>query len=139
MLVILDTNILLSGLISSHTPPYRIFWHWRAKGFDLVTCPEQLEEIRRVSRYPKFRRILQPHRVGQMMNFMQESTVVDDLRVTKEADDPFDSWLLALAEASHAHHHYLVTGDTRAGILGRISIGQAEILTAAQFCSRLGI
>ena len=137
MLVILDTNVLLSGLISYQTPPYRIFWHWRAKGFDLVTCPEQLEEIRRVSRYPKFRKVLQPHRVGQMLNFMRESIVFDDLQVTKEADDPFDSWLLALAEASHAH--YLVTGDTRAGILGRISIGQAEILTAAQFCSRLGI
>ncbi|MGB3307820.1 MAG: putative toxin-antitoxin system toxin component, PIN family [Thermomicrobiales bacterium] len=88
MRVILDTNILISALLSVGTPPDRIYNHWRAKGFDLVTCPEQMEEIRRVSRYPKFRKVLQPHRVGQMMNFMQASTMIDDLRVIKEADDP---------------------------------------------------
>ena len=68
MRVILDSNKLLSSLISPHSPPNRIYQAWQQGIFDLVTCSEQLEEIRRASRYPKFKSILQPHRVGLMLN-----------------------------------------------------------------------
>ncbi len=137
MIVILDTNILMSALITKDTPPYRIFWSWREHKFNLATCPEQLAEIRRISGYQRFRSHLQPHRVGTMVNYLLKETIFDNLTITEEARDPHDSWLLALAEASRAN--VLVTGDSRAGILDRRSVAEAEVLTANDFCQRLDI
>ena len=135
MRVILDSNILFSALISPHTPPHRIYQAWRQGVFELVTCEEQLEEIRRASRYPKLKNILQPHRVGLMLNNMQNATVIDRLPSGYEAADPNDAFLLALADKSHAH--YIVTGDKRAGILSLITIGQTQIVTASAFCDKV--
>ncbi len=52
MRVILDTNVLLGALISPSGPPETIYRAWRAARFELVTSPAQLDELRRVSRYP---------------------------------------------------------------------------------------
>jgi putative PIN family toxin of toxin-antitoxin system len=71
MRVVLDTNILFSALISPHGPPAAIYRAWRLARFQLVTSRRQLDEIRRASRYPKFQAILQPARVGVMVNNMQ--------------------------------------------------------------------
>ncbi|MDN5935959.1 MAG: putative toxin-antitoxin system toxin component, PIN family, partial [Nitrosospira sp.] len=62
MRVILDTNVLLGALISPHGPPDAIYRAWRAARFDLVTSVAQLDELRRVSRYPKLKTILPAHR-----------------------------------------------------------------------------
>ena len=51
MKVVLDTNVLISALISPHNPPDLILQSWLAGDFELLTSEDQLEEIRRVSRY----------------------------------------------------------------------------------------
>jgi putative PIN family toxin of toxin-antitoxin system len=135
MRVILDSNILFSALVSPYAPPHRIYQAWQQGVFELVTCDEQLDGIRRASRYPKFKNILQPHRVGFMLNNMQRATVFSQLPSGYEAADPNDAWLLALADKSKSH--YLVTGDKRAGILSLIAVGQTQIVTAAVFCEKL--
>ena len=132
MRVILDSNILLSALLSPHGPPHQIYQAWRWGRFELVTSRIQLDEIRRASRYPKFRGILQPHRVGHMVNNLQGTIVIDRLPGGYETADPHDAWLLALADAASAH--YLVTGDKRSGLLARRRVGVASIVTAAEFC-----
>ena len=135
MRVILDSNILFSALVSPHSPPQRIYQAWQQGVFELVTCDEQLEEIRRASRYPKFKNILQPHRVGFMLNNMQRAVVFSQLPSDYEVTDPNDAWLLALADKSKAH--YLVTGDKRAGILSLLAFGQTQIVTASVFCEKV--
>jgi len=55
MRVVLDTNILLSALISPHGVPDTLCRAWRAERFEVVTLRIQLDEIRRASRYPKSR------------------------------------------------------------------------------------
>jgi putative PIN family toxin of toxin-antitoxin system len=132
MRVVLDSNILLSALLSPHNPPHRIYQAWRQRWFELVTPRAQLDELRCGSRYAKFRGILQPHRVGRMLNNLQGATVVDRLPGGYEANVPHDTWLLALADAAHAD--YLVTGDKRSGLLARRRVATARILTAAAFC-----
>jgi putative PIN family toxin of toxin-antitoxin system len=79
MRVILDTNVLLGALISPYGPPDIIYRAWRAARFELVTSAAQLEEMRRVSRYPKLKTILPAHRVGTMVNNMQRAIVLDNL------------------------------------------------------------
>ncbi|MEY2343250.1 putative toxin-antitoxin system toxin component, PIN family [Acidithiobacillus sp. IBUN Pt1247-S3] len=136
MRVILDTNVLLGALISPYGSPDMIYRAWRAARFDLVTSAAQLDELRRVSRYPKLKAILPAHRVGTMVNNMQRAVVLDALpRLPEgvEAIDPNDTFLLAMAVASEAD--YLVTGDRRAGLLQRGSIGHARIVTPATFCA----
>lgn len=136
MRVILDTNVLLGALISPYGAPDAIYRAWRAARFDLVTSRVQLDELRRVSRYPKLKSILPAHRVGTMVNNMQLAIVLDALPPLPdgiEANDPDDAFLLAMALAGEAD--YLVTGDRRAGLLQRGSIGRTRIVTPATFCA----
>jgi len=133
MRVVLDTNVLLSALISPHGPPDAIYRAWRAARFEIVTSVAQLDELRRASRYPKFKAVLQPHRVGAMVNNLQRAVVQERLPSDIEANDPVDTFLLAMAVAGEAE--YLVAGDHRAGLLQRGNFGRARILTPAAFCA----
>lgn len=136
MRVILDTNVLLGALISPHGPPDKIYRAWRAAKFDLVTSIVQLDELRRVSRYPKLKVILPAHRIGTMVNNMHRAIVLEclpNLPESVEINDPDDAFLLAMALAGEAD--YLVTGDRRAGLLQRGSIGCTNIVTPSLFCA----
>lgn len=135
MRVVLDTNILFSALISSHGAPDTIYRAWRSARFELVTSRVQLEEIRRASRYPKLQAVLQPAKVGVMINNLQRALVLEQLPHHFEADDPDDAFLLAMADAGKSD--YLVTGDRRAGLLQLGHAGRTRILTPAAFCSEV--
>lgn len=135
MRVVLDTNVLLSALISPHGAPDAIYRAWRAARFEIVTSLAQLDELRRASRYPKFQAVLQPHRVGAMVNNLQRAVVLERLPDGVETDDPDDAFLLAMAQAGDAD--YLVKGDHRAGLLQRGNIGRTRIVTPAAFCSEM--
>lgn len=136
MRTILDTNVLLGALISPRGLPDRIYRAWHAGRFELVTSRTQLDELRRVSRYPKLKAILPAHRIGTMINQLQHAILMDalpPLPADVEADDPDDGFLLAMALASEAD--YLVTGDRRAGLLQRGHLGRTRITTPAVFCT----
>jgi putative PIN family toxin of toxin-antitoxin system len=136
MRVVLDTNVLLSALISPHDAPDAIYNAWRAARFELVTSAVQLDELRRVSRYQKLKAILPAHRVGAMVNNMQRAIVLEhlpNLPEGVEVNDPNDAFLFTMALAGVAD--YLVTGDRRAGLLQLGSAGHARIVTPATFCA----
>lgn len=138
MRVILDTNVLLGALISPHGPPDAIYRAWRTARFELVTSAAQLDELRRVSRYPKLKTILPAHRVGTMVNNMQRAIVLEQLPPLPEGvdtTDPNDAFLLAMALGGEAD--YLVTGDRRAGLLQQGSIRRTHIVTPAVFCAEV--
>lgn len=134
MRVVLDNNILLSALISPHGSTDIIYRRaWRAGRFELVTSITQLDEMRRASRYPKLKAILQPHLVGTMINNLQRAIVLNHLLVSIETDDPNDAFLLAMAQTGDVD--YLVTGDHRAGLLQRGNLDRTRIVTPAAFCT----
>ena len=139
MRVVLDTNVLLAALISPYTPPDTIYRAWRERRFELVTSTKQLEELRRVSRYPKLRPILPPHRVGAMVNNMQGAVVLErlpDLPQDVELSEPDDAFLIATAIAGEAA--WLVTGDRKAGLLQLGRVGGAAIVTPREFVREIG-
>jgi putative PIN family toxin of toxin-antitoxin system len=136
MRVILDTNVLLAALMASGSPPDIIYRAWDAGRFELITATAQLDELRRVSRYPKIKAILPVHRVGTMINNLQRAIVLDALPHLPdgiEVNDPNDAFLLATALAGEAN--YLVTGDRRAGLLQRGSFRRTRIVTPTIFCA----
>jgi uncharacterized protein len=91
--------------------------------------------VQLASRYPKLQAILQPAKVGAMINNLQRAVVLERLTIEVEADDPDDSFLLAMALAGNAD--YLVTGDRRAGLLQRGHIERTRIVTPAVFCAEV--
>lgn len=140
MRVILDTNVLLAALISPYGAPHVIYKAWRRGRFALVTSVAQLDELRRVSRYPKLREILPAHRIGAMVNNLQRATVLHAMAPLPdgiETIDPNDDFLLTMALDCYAD--YVVTGDRRAGLLSLRSIGVAQIVTPGDFCARSGL
>ena len=50
---VVDTNTLISGLISPLGAPAKIARHWRQGDFLLLTSPALLTELRRVLKYPR--------------------------------------------------------------------------------------
>ena len=140
MRVIVDTNVLVAALISRHSPPETIYRAWRSGRFELVTSRLQLDELRRVSRYPKLKAILPNHRIGTMINNLDRAIVLDQLPALPdgvEATDPDDDFLLSMILASDAD--FLVTGDRRAGLLQCGSFQRAQILAPGAFCEALGL
>lgn len=135
--VVLDSNILFSALISPHGVPDAIYRAWRAARFEVVTSRAQLDKIRRASRYPKLQAVLQPAKVGVMVNNLQRAVVLDRLTIEVETDDSDDAFLLAMAMATASDADYLVTGDRRAGLLQRGHVGRPRIVTPAVFCAEV--
>ena len=113
MKVVIDTNILVSGLMFPESIPGRVIAAWSEARFDVVSSHEQLAEIGRVLAYPIIRRILKwdDQRIEHFIKGLYirvemaqpESTSVEELR------DPDDSPIVGALLAADAD--LLVTGD----------------------------
>lgn len=68
MRVVLDANVLVSGLISRKGPPGQILDAWMAGQFKLFVSPQILEELRRVLQYPRIHERLA---IGQAMELIE--------------------------------------------------------------------
>jgi len=110
MRIILDTNILLSGLLISHGAPAKLLDAWERNLFTLVACDALIAELRDVASRPFFKVRLRASAADLLVAGLRDfSFYCQDLPSGPIAPDPKDSYLLALAEASAAQ--FLVTGD----------------------------
>jgi putative PIN family toxin of toxin-antitoxin system len=108
--VVLDTNVLVSGLLYPVSGPGRIVASWRQGSLDVVLSQAILDELTRV--LPRFDRL--------QWDEQQVRTFVDSLRFftdlvepdggqDSDLRDPFDQVILATFRAAQAQ--YLVSGD----------------------------
>ena len=135
MRVILDTNILLSGLISPSGIPARLMEAWLDHRFTLVSHALQLDELRDVSRREKIRTLVRPSIAGRLVNQIAlVAEMPDRLPPTQRSRDPRDDFLLALCAAGKVD--WLVTGD-KDDLLVLGSHGTARIVTAAAFMAQI--
>ena len=135
MRIVLDTGILIAALITKDTPPDLIYQAWRKRHFQLVTSEWQLDEFRRVNRYVKLRKYLQPIEAGNLINGLRhQALVLDDLPEVELSADPDDNPLLAMATAGDAN--YLISGDKR-HVLALKKVGKTHIITARRFLTVL--
>jgi putative PIN family toxin of toxin-antitoxin system len=58
MIVVLDTNIIVSALLSTSGPPAEIMRRWEADEFSGITSPPILDELAHVINYPKITNLL---------------------------------------------------------------------------------
>jgi putative PIN family toxin of toxin-antitoxin system len=135
MRVVLDTGILIAALITKDTPPDQIYQAWRKRRFELVTSEWQLDEFRRVSRYTKLRKYLQPIEVGNLINGLRhQARLLEELPDVDLSEDPDDNPLLAMAIVGDVD--YLISGDKR-DVLALKKVGKARIITARRFLTIL--
>ena len=66
MKVVLDTNILISALMSSSGASHQIYQAWRDKRITLLTCAEQLAEVREVTRRVAVALRIKPAEAGRL-------------------------------------------------------------------------
>lgn len=135
MKVVLDTNVLLSGLLAPDGTPGRILHAWLEARFDVAMSIEQLAEIGRVLGYSKIQRKLQwdEQRIEQFIWQLYIRTDVVNLHAlsVQVPRDPKDMPILATLIVSDAD--ILVTGDR--DLLDMR--GKYPIQTPAEFARRL--
>lgn len=134
--VIADTNVLISALLVGMSLPAHMMALWREGRFDLLTATEQLDELMRVTRYPKIRRRLAPALAGRLINELRDvAIIVADLPTVAACADPDDNYLLAMASAGAAD--FLVTGD-KADLLSMCRYEGTKIATVRDFLTIAG-
>lgn len=130
MRIVLDTNVLVSGIFFGGVPG-RILTAWAAGKVALVMSPEILDEYRRIgatlgSRHPDLAAALEPVLALLAMN----SSIVNAARLIEPvSEDPADDMFLAAAIASRTK--LIVSGDKH---LLRVSGWRGiTVLTPRQF------
>ena len=107
MKVVVDTNVIVSGLLWGG-PPNRIL-RWAREGtLEIVACEETTSELRRVTQYKRFSKRLSDLNTSSnevfsyfmnLVKFVPTPEIIPD--VIKK--DQFDNIFLALALANKAH------------------------------------
>lgn len=133
MRVVLDTNVLVSALLIQVGHPAAVYRAWQEGYFTLLSCAEQLDELRATLRKPAIAERIKPYKAGRLVNEIKElAEDVGTLPRVRRSPDPSDDFLLALSEAGRAD--YLVTGDKG----GLLSLGRhhgTRIISARKFAA----
>src|SRR6266851_7106265 len=135
MRVVLDTNILVSALLIQTGHPAAIYRAWHEGYFKLLTCAEQLDELRATLHKPALAARIRPYKAGRLIDQLRElAETVDKLPRVERPIDPTDDFLLALSESGKAD--YLVTGD-KSGLLALVGHRSTRIVSARDFAASL--
>lgn len=135
MRIVLDTNVLVSALITKGTPPDRLYRAWDAGSFQLVTSSPQLNELGRVLAYEKLRPYITQDEADALLETIRAAAVVvEELPDIDLSPDPDDNAILATAVAGEAD--LLVTGD-KSGLLRLKSVRGIPIVTPLQALGRI--
>ena len=129
--MVIDTNALISALIKADSSPAKIISLWRAGKIELALCPEIIEEIVRVLKYPKLQKRISDDEAARFLALLHTATTIvrlDELVAVVDAD-PDDNKFVAVAVASRAEA--IISGDGHLLELG--SYRDIAILTPAQF------
>lgn len=138
MILVLDTSVLVSILITKDTPPDRLYQAWLQGRFELVTSEVQLAEFARVLQYERLQKYIRIQTgAAEMLNMLrEEAQIVGPLPDISASPDPDDNAIIATAIAGQAD--WLISGDKK----DLLSLGEVEgvaILTVREALTRLGL
>jgi putative PIN family toxin of toxin-antitoxin system len=129
--LVVDTNILISALLAETSLPAHLIVLWRQGVFDLLTSSGQLDELMRVTPYPKIRERLSPSLAGRLINELRDLAItLENPPPVTASPDPHDDYLLAIAALGRAD--YLLTGDKR-DLLALRRFEGTKIITVRDF------
>jgi putative PIN family toxin of toxin-antitoxin system len=131
---VLDTNVLVSALISLSGPSAALLLELRAGAFELVVSPTLLAELSDVLARPKFRAYVTAAEAAAYVQLVgREGTIRDGPPPAEEplSADPDDEYLIDLARAAAAD--VLVSGDSHLLVLRDV----VPVVTPAEFLASL--
>ena len=112
MRIVLDTNVLVSSILSPSGVPSQIRDLWNAKEFELITSDPQIERMRGVLSRAKFAdRIPEGDKEKLFSEIRDAATFVEPAEGITDSPDPEDNVILATAVAGQAD--MVVTGDKK--------------------------
>ena len=126
MRIVLDTNILISALVSDKGASAHILARCQTGELELLISPGSIVELRRVLAYPRIRKSIKvsDEQIERFVTFLEESSVVltppTERRVVPADAD--DDKFVALALAGEAP--YIVSGDDHL-----LNVGQYQGVT----------
>ena len=133
----LDTNILISSLMTTGTPPDLLYRAWNDGIFTLITSNGQLAELERVLAYPKLKPYIRPQEAESLVTGIKASAkIVQDLDTVNYSPDPSDNIIIATAIKGQCN--FLVTGDKK-DILFLKEVEGVSLITARTALERLKI
>jgi putative PIN family toxin of toxin-antitoxin system len=133
MRAVLDTNVIVSAVLSSSGPPDAILRAWRRGRFQLIISAPLLQELVGVLARPAIRRRagFSPEESAELVATIADTAVVvepsDEIHVF--AEDPDDNRLLEAAVAARAD--YIVSGDKL--VVALASFRDSQIISPARF------
>lgn len=135
MRIVLDTNVLVSALISRDGPPGLLLAAIRRERLTLVTSEAQLDELRTVLSRERLRPYIRPEEAEDLIRNLEAiGEVVADLPDVDASPDPDDNRILATTVAGRAD--LIVSGDKKHMlILDRVD--DIPIVTAAAAADRV--
>jgi putative PIN family toxin of toxin-antitoxin system len=110
MNIVLDTNVLVSGLLSPHGYPAQILNLVLNKRIELVIDARIFAEYTEVLKRPKFK--FRGEWINPLLDFIKmesESIIPEPLYI--KLQDPSDRMFLEVAKTAQVH--YLATGNTK--------------------------
>jgi len=125
MRIILDTNLLISALLSKNLRE-RLEIVVIEPNLNLLVCNELLDEFYNVIQRPKFNKYISQSQLNDYMKFLQPR--FNYIQLISKIDmcrDRADNFLLALAKDGNAD--YLITGDNDLLVLSNFE--QTRIVT----------
>lgn len=130
--VVLDTNLIVSGLLTTDGPPARVLIAWGLGAFEVVMSPLLLAELEGVLGRPKLRARVSQEDAASFIEWIRRSAVwVDDPATAQGlAPDPGDDFVVAMARA--ASSAAIVSGDK-----ALLSIRNPPVLTPRNFLEAL--
>jgi uncharacterized protein len=130
--VVLDTNVIVSAVLSPRSVPRQAFDLAFRRGTVLVSAAV-LTELDAVLQRPKFERYLTtPDRLQFLTKFIQDATVIEVVDVVTDCRDPKDNKFLELAVSGGASR--IISGD--ADLLVLHPFRGVAILTPQAFVSQ---
>jgi len=134
---VLDTNVIVSGIIVGKGPPAALLAAWRERRYDLVISGAILEEVERVLRLPRISRAygLADQDISALLRLLTSRAMLvpESRSIPRHARDPGDDAILACAVEGHAD--YIVGGDQ--DLLGLTRFEGIPIVTPAAFAAIL--
>jgi len=110
--ILLDTNILISGMMRRDTPPGQLVDLWIEGFFEIVTGEAQLEELRRVLQRPSIAERVRAERAERVLELLASAAQETRSGPSVEIDvspDPDDNPIIAIAISGRAD--LIVSGD----------------------------
>ena len=140
LLVVVDTNIVISALIESKSVPGKFFDHWKKRKFMVITSSLLLHELEIVLDRPKYEKRygITLKKKQKIVSFFRAHARIIDVYTSPPIvpRDAKDAMLIATAVSGDATH--IVTGDKDVLVLdGNPHIGKLRIVTPRQFLDLL--